>query len=58
MTTNCKVIYVDILNGSLQAVCGDDINDEVEFVLRDWDNIHSGDDDPTPEGYVPERYYL
>lgn len=52
-----KTIYIDILGGCCQAVYGDKLNEEVQFVLRDWDNIGAGDEDPVAEGYEPEKVY-
>lgn len=30
---------------------------QVEFILRDHDNIAAGDADPTNEDYAPDVYY-
>ena len=52
-------IYVDIQGGCLQSIYGDPLpNDvEVEFILRDHDNIEDGDPDPLEGQPQPETYY-
>jgi hypothetical protein len=52
-------IYVEIKGGALQNIYGDQLPTacQIEFILRDFDNIESGDPDPQPEGYKPEVYY-
>ena len=52
-------IVIDIQGGLLQAVYGDRLpeNVEVEFILRDRDNIDDGDPDPMGEDYEPDVYY-
>ena len=58
-----KTIYIDIKGGALQNLYGDKLESEeqIEFVLRDWDNIESGDPDPVEENegddWEPEVYY-
>jgi hypothetical protein len=52
-------IYVEIKGGALQNICGDQLptDCQIEFILRDFDNIEAGDPDPQPEDYKPEVYY-
>lgn len=52
-------IYIDIQGGCLQSIYGDKLPDnvEVEFVLRDHDNIEYGDPDPLDGEPEPEAYY-
>ena len=52
-------IIVDIRGGALQAVYGDRLPEgvQVEFILRDHDNIAAGDADPMNEDYAPDVYY-
>ena len=52
-------IIIDIEGGVLQAVYGDRLPEDiqVEFILRDRDNIGAGDPDPMDEGYAPEVTY-
>ncbi len=58
-----KVIYVEICGGVLQGIYGNSIDtkDEIQFVLRDFDNIRGGDPDPVKEDespdWEPETYY-
>ena len=53
-------IYVDVEGGCVQGIYGDALPTDIEinFVLRDHDNIEVGDEDPMPDGYVPECYYF
>lgn len=52
-------IIMDIRGGALQAVYGDRLPEgvQVEFILRDHDNIAAGDADPMNEDYAPDVYY-
>ena len=52
-------IIMDIRGGALQAVYGDRLPEgvQVEFILRDYDNIAAGDADPMNEDYAPDVYY-
>ena len=52
-------IIMDIRGGALQAVYGDRLPEDVqvEFILRDHDNIAAGDADPMNEDYAPDVYY-
>ena len=55
-----KTIYIDIRGGCLQGIYGDrlDTKEQIQFVLRDWDNIEAGDEDPAGEDYPgPEAHY-
>lgn len=54
-----KTIYIDIRNGVLQGVYGDQLatKEQIMFIVRDWDNIEEGDKDPAGADYVPEVYY-
>lgn len=54
-----KRIYVEVEGGCVTAICGDrlDTKEQIMFVVRDFDNIHAGDEDPAPEGYEPEVLY-
>ena len=53
-------IYVDVEGGIVKSIYGDATPTDIEinFVLRDHDNIKAGDADPMPNGYVPEQYYV
>lgn len=52
-------IIMDVRGGALQAVYGDRLPEgvQVEFILRDHDNIAAGDADPMNEDYAPDVYY-
>ena len=52
-------IIMDIRGGALQAVYGDRLPEgvQVEFILRDHDNIAAGDADPMDEDYAADAYY-
>jgi len=54
-----KEIYIDIVNGCLQGIYGDqlDTDEQICFILRDWDNINAGDEDPAPKDYKPTVRY-
>lgn len=39
-------IVIEIEGGVLQSIYGDKLPVDVEFILRDMDNIEAGDDDP------------
>lgn len=51
-------IVMEIEGGCLQAVYGDRLPEgvDVEFILRDMDNIEAGDPDPVKD-YTPEVHY-
>ena len=53
-------LYVEIQGGCLHGIYGDQLPTgfQVNFVLRDYDNIEAGDEDPMPDGYAPECYYF
>lgn len=52
-------IVMEVRGGCLQAVYGDRLPEDVqvEFILRDFDNINAGDPDPMGEDYEPEVHY-
>ena len=52
-------IYVDVKGGCLQSIYGDQLptDCQINFVLRDHDNIEAGDPDPAELDYEPEVYY-
>lgn len=52
-------IIIDIQGGLLQAVYGDRLPEgiEVEFILRDRDDIYDGDPDPMGKDYEPDVHY-
>ena len=52
-------IIMDVRGGALQAVYGDRLPEgvQVDFILRDHDNIAAGDADPMNEDYAPDVYY-
>lgn len=52
-------IYIEIAGGALQGVYGDPLPEgvEVEFILRDMDNIEAGDEDPLPDGIPGEHTF-
>lgn len=52
-------LIIDVRGGCVQAVYGDRLPEDVqvEFILRDWDSIEDGDQDPMDEDYKPEVYY-
>jgi hypothetical protein len=52
-----KDIYVEIRSGCLQSVYGDKLSDEVNFILRDIDNIDAGEPDPLPENHKEFLFY-
>lgn len=54
----CKII-VEVSGGMVQQIYGDRIpeNIELEFIVRDFDNIEAGDPDPVGENYEPAVYY-
>ena len=54
-----KRIFVDIRGGCLQGIYGDQLNtkEQIMLILRDWDNIEQGDEDPAGCDYNPEVRY-
>ena len=52
-------IYIDVQGGCLQGIYGDQLptDCQINFVLRDHDNIEAGDPDPAPEDFKPEAHY-
>lgn len=58
-TSEPKRIYIDIKNGVLQGIYGDQLKtkEQIMFILRDWDNIAAGDEDPAGYDYNPEVHY-
>lgn len=59
METKVKTIYVEIHNGVLTGIYGDKLKtkEQIMFILRDFDNITQGDEDPAPRNYEPEVRY-
>jgi hypothetical protein len=51
-----SVIIVDVRGGVVQSVYGDKI-ENLDVIVRDWDNIDAGDPDPIEDEYMPEEYY-
>lgn len=54
-------LYIDIEGGCLRGIYGDDLelppHIQLDFVLRDHDNIEKGDEDPLPDDYKPAIHY-
>lgn len=54
-------IYIEIEGGCLQGVYGGELplinGAQVEFILRDMDNINAGDPDPLPGGAAGDCSY-
>ena len=59
VTEPVYTIYIDVKGGCLQSIYGDQLptDCQINFVLRDHDNIEAGDPDPAEEAYKPEVYY-
>ena len=52
-------IYIEVEGGCVRLIRGDRLPTacQINFVIRDHDNIKEGDEDPQPPGYEPEVYY-
>lgn len=52
-------IYIEMAGGCVQGIRGDQLptDCQIDFVIRDQDDIEQGDPDPQPPGYVPEVHY-
>ena len=59
MKTTVKRIVIEVHNGAVQAVYGDKLKtkEQIEFIVRDWDNINAGDPDPVGFENEPEVRY-
>lgn len=52
-------IVVNVSGGCVQSIEGDALPDgmQIDFIVRDQDNIESGDDDPMPDDYAGAIVY-
>ena len=59
MKKSIYTVYIDIKGGCLQSIYGDQLptDCQIDFVLRDHDNIEAGDPDPAEDAYKPEVFY-
>lgn len=57
MATDVFEIYIRVEGGMVQGIYGDELPIQINFIVRDLDNINAGDEDPQPENYEPETAY-